>query len=137
MLCVCMGSANNREPIALTTPLLRCQISKVIRGLTMPLPCISKGWAKRCRARCKRTLKPCQNLAAYGLSVCRVHGSRRPETVKRGLQHPAYKHGQSTLKARAEYSAASARLRELEAMMHLLGMTTANRWPGRKPKEQT
>lgn len=100
----------------------------------MPLPCISKGQARRCRARSKRTLLPCQNPAAFGMSTCRMHGARHLDTVQRGKQHPNFKHGEATLKARAEYRAASARLRDLESLMHLLGMTDAKRWPGRKPK---
>jgi hypothetical protein len=63
-----------------------------------------------------------------------MHGARQLSTIKAGKYHPNYKHGENTIEARARYSAASARLRELEALMHLLGMTSANRWPGRKPK---
>ena len=102
----------------------------------MPLPCISKEQTRRCRARSKRTLEPCQNPAAFGMPTCRMHGARRPETVKKGKEHPSYIHGKCTLTAKAEYSAASARLRDLENLMHLLGMTTAARWAGRKPKPQ-
>ena len=100
----------------------------------MPLPSISKYGAKQCRAKCKATQQQCRNPAAFNTSVCRYHGARRPESIKRGKDHPNYRHGEETLEAKAERSAASMQMRELEAMMYILGMTDAPRWRARKPK---
>jgi len=63
-----------------------------------------------------------------------LHSARRPETILRGEAHPLYKPGGETFQAKAKRSAALARIRELEELMHLLGMTSARRTPGRKPK---
>ena len=66
------------------------------------------------------------------MPVCRFHGARRPETIRRGKDHPQYRHGQETIEIKRERSAASARIRALEDLMHLLRMTGAKRTPGRK-----
>lgn len=100
----------------------------------MPLPCILKKTAVQCHARCKATQQQCRNPAAFGMAVCRYHGARRPNTILKGKTHPNYRHGEETLKAKAERSASSARLRELETMIYILKMTDAPRWRGRKPK---
>ena len=98
----------------------------------MSLPSISKHKAKQCTAKSKRTGLPCKNPAAWGCSTCKVHGARRPQSIKRGNQHPNYRHGRRTLEAEREQSATSRRLQQLEDAMHLLGMTTAKRSRGRK-----
>ena len=98
----------------------------------MSLPSVKRG-ALRCKAKCKRTGIQCQNPAAFGMKVCRVHGARRPHTILKGIDHPNYKHGHETLAAKAERSAGQAELRRLEELMYDLGMTTAKRTPGRKP----
>ena len=98
----------------------------------MPLPSITKHRAKQCTAKSKRTGLPCNNPAAYGCRTCKVHGARRPESIKRGEQHPNYVHGGRTLEAQLEQSATSRRLQQLEDALHLLGMTTAKRSRGRK-----
>ena len=100
----------------------------------MPLPSISKYGAKQCIAKCKATQQKCRNPAAFLTTVCKYHGARRPESIKRGKDHPNYRHGEATLEAKAERSAASIEMRKLEAMMYILGMTDAPRWRGRKPK---
>jgi hypothetical protein len=100
----------------------------------MPLPTVTE--ANRCTARTKsRNLESCLNPRAYQCTTCRVHGARKPETILRGKQHPAYKDGSQTLEARAEYSAAAARLRTLEQIMVDTGMVSADfkRTVGRKP----
>jgi hypothetical protein len=102
----------------------------------MPLRCIVNGTAVRCHAKCKSTQQQCRNPAAWGCSTCKYHGARRPSTILRGEEHPNYRHGEETLEAKAERSASSARLRELEAMMYILNMTDAPRWRGRKPKSR-
>lgn len=65
-----------------------------------------------------------------------MHGARRKETILRGEDHPAYINGTKTKQAKARYSQASARLRELEQMMVDTGMVGAEfkRTVGRKPK---
>jgi hypothetical protein len=68
------------------------------------------------------------------MKVCRMHGARRPESIRRGEAHPNYQHGEETLEAKAERSATLTRLRHLENVMHQFGMTTAARTPGRKPR---
>ena len=100
----------------------------------MPLPTISEHGAQQCHARSKRSGNQCLNPAAYGLSVCRMHGARPPQTILRGSEHPSYKHGRETLEAKAERSAKLVELRDLESLMHALKMTSARRMPGRKPK---
>ena len=98
----------------------------------MPLPCISKHGAKQCTAKSKRTSLPCNNPAAYGCRTCRMHGSMKKDSIKRGEQHPNYTHGNRTLESQKKYSEQSARLQMLEDALHLLGMTTAKRSRGRK-----
>ena len=100
----------------------------------MPLPAITMHGATRCRAKAKHSGQRCMNPAAHGMPVCRVHGARRPETVRRGVDHSAYIHGAETLQAKAERSTGLAELRDLEAAMIVLGVHEGARWPGRKPK---
>ena len=99
----------------------------------MPLPNITSGKTLRCSAKCKARGDRCRNPAAYGMKVCRYHGARKPETVKRGASHPHYTHGQETLEVKAERSMKLLELRQLEALSFTLGLTTGARWRGRKP----
>ncbi len=96
------------------------------------LPSISKQGAKQCTALSKRTKLPCNNPAAYGCKSCRMHGARRPSSIKRGKDHPNYVHGERTLDAEKKSSEQSLKLQQLEDAMHVLGMTTAKRSRGRK-----
>lgn len=98
----------------------------------MPLPSMRRSGAKLCSAKTKRTKQPCQNPAAYGCRTCRMHGARKPESIKRGKGHVNFVHGKRTLEAEKEHSAFCRRLQQLEDAMHLLGMTTAKRSRGRK-----
>jgi hypothetical protein len=100
----------------------------------MPLPAITKHGAQRCRAKAKHSGQRCNNPATHGMPVCRVHGARRPETIRRGAKHPAYLHGQETQEAQATRSMKLTELRDLEAAMIVLGLHEGARWPGRKPK---
>jgi hypothetical protein len=100
----------------------------------MPLPNITSGETKRCKAKCKARGDQCRNPAAYGMAVCRYHGARRAETIMRGANHPQYRHGQETLEAKAERSKKLAELRELEALAFATGIAAGHRWRGRKPK---
>lgn len=99
----------------------------------MPLPAISKHGARRCHARAKHSGQRCKNPCAHGMPVCRVHGARRPETVRKETKHLAYKHGHETLQAKADRSAKLTELRQLEALMHAAGILAGPRWRGRKP----
>ncbi len=110
------------------------RVITLVKGESMPLPTLHMHGAKQCRARSKRTGNQCQNPAAFGMPVCRMHGARHPHTTLRGEAHPGYKHGHETLEAKAVRSSKLFELRRLEALMHLLGMTTSKKSPGRKPK---
>jgi hypothetical protein len=67
------------------------------------------------------------------MAVCRYHGAREPETIMRGANHPQYRHGQETIKAKAERSQRLRELRELEALSFALGIAKGPKWRGRKP----
>ena len=99
----------------------------------MPLPSVTAHPALRCSAKSKRSGRRCRNPSAYGQPVCRMHGARKPETIKRGTDHPLFIHGQETLEAKSERSARLTELREIEAIMFEIGMATGARWSGRKP----
>ena len=99
----------------------------------MPLPNVASGRTPQCKARSKRSLRRCQNPCAFGMPVCRFHGARRADTVKRGSDHPQYLHGRETQQRRQARREASIRLRNLEDLMRLFRFTTARRTPGRKP----
>lgn len=99
----------------------------------MPLPSIAKHGATRCRAKAKHSGQRCNNPAAHGMPVCRVHGARRPETVRKGAKHPAWTTGRETMQAKADRSAKLAELRQLEGVMHAAGILVGPRWRGRKP----
>ena len=99
----------------------------------MPLPCLTN--EIRCTAHCKARKERCLNLRAYGQPVCRFHGARKPNTVLRGKDHPAYVDGSQTREAKTAQRTSSVRLRELEQMMIDSGMVSADfkRMVGRKP----
>lgn len=103
----------------------------------MPLPSVKTYGALQCHAKAKSTGNQCLNPAAYGMKVCRYHGARRQKTVLRGKGHPAYKHGQETLTAKAQRSAGAAELRRIEELMHRYHLVPSKtkRSPGRKPSE--
>jgi hypothetical protein len=102
----------------------------------MPLPNITSGKTQRCAAKCKARGDRCRNPAAFGMAVCRYHGARSSETVRRGANHPQYRHGGETLEAKAERSRGLAELRDLECLMLALGVMDGSRWGGRHPKHQ-
>jgi len=66
------------------------------------------------------------------MAVCKFHGARRPSSIKRGADHPGYRHGQETLEAKAERSAKLTELRDLESEMAKLGVLEGPRWRGKK-----
>lgn len=100
----------------------------------MPLPGITSGKTRRCSAQCKARGERCRNPAAYGTKVCRYHGARKPDTVKRGANHPQYRHGQETLESKTERTRRLAELRKLEELSFALGLAAGPRWRGRKPR---
>ena len=102
----------------------------------MPLPNITSGKTKQCTAKCKARGDSCLNPAAYGMRVCRYHGARKPETIKRGASHPQYKHGGETLQAKAQRHQMSVFFHEAENLMHKLDMVGpgSTRTRGRKPR---
>ena len=100
----------------------------------MPLPSVNNHGALQCKAKAKTSGVQCRNPAAYGMKVCRMHGARKPQTILKGKAHPSFKHGLETLAAKQARSEGLAEIRRLADMLHDLGMTTADRMPGRKPK---
>ena len=102
----------------------------------MPLPNIISGKALRCSAKCKTRGDLCRNPAAYGMNVCRYHGARRQETIRRGANHPQYRHGGETVEAKVKRSRWLAELRDLEELSFSLGLVPAStpRWRGRKSR---
>ena len=99
---------------------------------SMPLPSVTKHNAAQCTAMSKRSRERCRNPAAYGCRTCRIHGARRPESIKSGSAHPNYKHGLETLPAKRQRSIKLAEIRELEAALVDNGLALGKRWSGRK-----
>jgi hypothetical protein len=100
----------------------------------MPLKQIINGNSRRCTARAKRSGQQCLNPAAFGCRTCRVHGARKPASIRRGKDHPLYKHGQETLAAKQHRSEGLAELHALERIGFATGLFVGERWRGRKPK---
>jgi glucans biosynthesis protein len=69
--------------------------------------------AKRCRAKSKRSGKPCQSPAVRGRTVCRMHGAGGG--APRGNRN-AYKHGRYTAEALAQRRWLRELLRESRAL---------------------
>lgn len=103
----------------------------------MPLPSVAKYGALQCKAKSKHSGVQCKNPAvtSWGMTVCKFHGARRPSSIKRGADHPGYRHGKETLPAKAERSALLTELRKLEVEMALVGLLEGPRWRGSKPKK--
>jgi hypothetical protein len=72
--------------------------------------------------------------SSYTCGVCYVHGARRPETIRRGKAHWAYKDGSATKQKREQDRLMSIELRQLEDVSFALGIASGPRWVGRKPK---
>jgi len=101
----------------------------------MPLPSVSQHSASQCTARAKATKHRCLNPAAYGCRTCRLHGARKPNSIKRGIDHPNYRHGTETLEAKRQRSEGLARLREIEDDLIRRGLIRSKRTVGRKPSK--
>lgn len=97
----------------------------------MPLPSQKYG-AKQCSAKSKRSGVRCLNNAVSTSTVCRMHGYVPKAKVKRGKAHGMYRDGSRTQETQKQSSEQSARLSQYEDALHLLGLTTAKRSPGRK-----
>lgn len=102
----------------------------------MPLKPVMSGAAARCNARSRTTGNRCWNPAAFGMATCRYHGARRPETVRRGVEHPQYKGGQETLQAKQQRSQALARIAVYEEVLAQAGQLCGPRTRGPKPKQR-
>jgi len=104
--------------------------------MQLPLKTILSGRAARCSAKAKSTNARCWRLASYGSGVCYVHGARRPETIRRGKSHWAYKDGLATKQKREQDRRMAVELRLLEDAAFRLGLASGKRWVGRKPRVQ-
>ena len=99
----------------------------------MPLPSVSQYSAAQCTARAKSTKQRCQNPAAFGCRTCRLHGARKPSSIKAGPDHPNYKNGSETLEAKQKRSLKLAEIRVIEADLLNKGLIRGPRTAGRKP----
>ena len=93
----------------------------------MPLPNITSGASKQCRARTKsRNLEPCLNLAAHGTAVCRNHGAVHPDKRAKGKSHGRYTQGTNTKEKVATRKEQGALIRNCEDILFLLGAIEGN-----------
>lgn len=98
----------------------------------------SKITCLRCTAKSKRSGEQCKKpaLKTSRTQKCEFHGGRstgpKTEAGKARIAAAHTVHGRETREQRAERSAASARIGQLEDAMHVLKMTTAPRTRGRK-----
>jgi hypothetical protein len=99
----------------------------------MPLHSVING-ALRCQVMTKRTKQRCKNPAAYGCNACRMHGAHKSRNVLRGKNHPKFKNGDETLKARVSRSENSAMLLYLRDIGDSIGMFSGTHTRGRKPR---
>jgi hypothetical protein len=94
----------------------------------------------RCTAQSSRTKLQCGRpaLTTSKTQKCQFHGGRKsgPKTEEGRSRIAAahYKHGESSKAARAEYSKTSAKLNQLEDALYILGLSSAPRTRGRKPR---
>lgn len=86
----------------------------------MPLPAMKS--ARQCTARSKRSGERCKNPAAFGCKTCRMHGARRPKSIKRGEDHPLYVDGQGTKEARLDSKKTSEQLKQVKTVLKKLGL---------------
>ena len=99
----------------------------------MPLPNLTL--ERQCEAKSKRTGLPCNNLAAYGCTTCRMHRAHKSRNAASGLDHYNYKDGKATQAARAEYALKSAELHQLVDLGNAIGLFDGVvKLRGRRPK---
>lgn len=93
---------------------------------------------RRCTAKSKRSGEQCKKpaLRMSRTQKCEFHGGRstgpKTQAGKTRIAAAHTVHGRETREQRAERSAASARISQLEDAMYVLKMTTAPRTRGRK-----
>lgn len=92
---------------------------------------------RRCQALSKRSRVQCKKPALKSKAVCGFHGGRSTGPKTQEGRHRIARaktiHGEETRAKRQERSESDARMRNFEDLIHVLGMTTAPRWRGRKP----
>jgi hypothetical protein len=97
----------------------------------MPLPNITSGASKQCRARTKsRNLELCLNLAAHGTAVCRNHGAVHPDKRAKGKSHGRYIHGSHTQDKIANRKEQGALIRNYEDILFLIEAIEGNHTRG-------
>lgn len=99
----------------------------------MPLPHIKK----RCTAMCRASRERCKNPAAYGMATCRYHGARKPDTVRRGEDHPQYRHGRFAQATRTQYRDDMRKLRDIERLVYQAGLGSEVQRRGRPPENNS
>jgi hypothetical protein len=93
----------------------------------------------RCTAKSTRTKLQCGRpaLKASKTQKCQFHGGRstgpKTEQGRSRIAQANLKHGQDTRASIHKSSQVKAKLRQLEDIMYLYGMTTAPKTRGRKP----
>lgn len=91
----------------------------------------------RCQATSKRTKLQCGRPASKGKNVCNFHGGKstgpKTEEGKERLRQAHIKSGEYTQESRLRHNRALLNLAYVEDMMHMLGMTSADRTRGPKP----
>ena len=93
----------------------------------------------RCTAKSTRTKLQCGRpaLKASKTQKCQFHGGRstgpKTEEGRSRIAQANLKHGQDTRASKQKSSHVKAKLRQLEDIMYLYGMTTAPKTRGRKP----
>lgn len=91
----------------------------------------------RCQASSKRTKLQCGRPASKGKFVCNFHGGRssgaKTEEGKERSRQAHIKSGEYTQESRLRHNRTLLNLAYIEDMMHMLGMTSADRTRGPKP----
>lgn len=100
----------------------------------MPLPSVQNG-AKQCQVLSKRTKQQCLNPAAYGCRACRMHGAHKSRKSPQGADHPQYRNGNETKKARAERSRVSAMFLYLRDIGDSINLFVGPKTRGRRPSQ--
>ena len=92
----------------------------------MPLPSVEKYGARRCHAKSKSTGKQCGNPACLDSKggICRYHGYRSPESIKRGKDHPNFVHGERSQEGIQIHRETMQRIKLLTKLAKQLGMVT-------------
>ena len=93
----------------------------------MPLPSVSNHNALQCSAKAKSTKHRCLNPAAYRCKTCRLHGARKPNSIKRGIYHPNYRHGMETLQMKQKRSIKLSELKLIEQDLLKRGLLSSDK----------